>query len=643
MTKRYKPKKLSLLEVLVVIFLCLFFLALVPLAFNKTRSEAMRTTCSNNVSYIGKAMLVYANDYNGELPHAGGKESRWSGLIGWDAVDRFAAFGLHRDSSGGWATISSSLYLLVKYGSVAPKTFVCPGDIGTTVFKTTDYGAGDREFISLWDFGPESAKHCSYAYHMPYCLYRLNTSSEPSIAVVADRNPWIDSPAGQAKNMTGFNPDGGEEAVKIGNTVAHQEDGQNVLFLDGHVNFEKHAFCGNNDDNIYTFWDGGDLRRGGLPIPRMSFPQHKLDSLLVNDPTQTKIKDISVHDEILGMAELKARAKDLKYTIVTPHLDAKLERSINLLWCNTYQLAWNELCRLVGGSISMEHAPSIVAKLNERTVSKEDIDQGSYVAMVGLAKEDIYNKILNQLDEKFQGRANPALFKSVPPMDWIAYAYLFKSLPFEWAFTRFHNNLRFEGYYVDSFGIKQLMDFDAAELKMASQVQILDYNNVDDFIIELKTRAEDDRLILAKVQPQTTLGDTVKMVEHRIINAKPGKIGLSSNLYIPILNFDILREYSEFYERRIKTSNTLIDGTTIGYAAQSVRFRLDETGAVLKSEAIIVPAMGMGLVFDKPFLILLKRREANNPYFALWVGNAELLIPVEKKQVERTEQNIAKN
>jgi len=103
------------------------------------------------------------------------------------------------------------------------------------------------------------------------------------MAVAADRNPWIDSPAAEAKDMAAFNPDGRRGAVNIGNTIAHQEDGQNVLFMDCHVNFEKRATCGINDDNIYTYWDGGDRRRGGVPIPGASEPQDRLDSFLVHD------------------------------------------------------------------------------------------------------------------------------------------------------------------------------------------------------------------------------------------------------------------------------------------------------------------------------------------------------------------------
>ena len=102
------------------------------------------------------------------------------------------------------------------------------------------------------------------------------------MAVAADRNPWMDSTSASAKDISGFDPDGGKEMVKVGNAIAHQEDAQNVLFLDIHVGQEKKPFCGINDDNIYTSWDGGDIRIGTPPVI-VSKPQDKLDSLLVHD------------------------------------------------------------------------------------------------------------------------------------------------------------------------------------------------------------------------------------------------------------------------------------------------------------------------------------------------------------------------
>jgi hypothetical protein len=81
--------------------------------------------------------------------------------------------------------------------------------------------------------------------------------------------------------------------------------------------------------------------------------------------------------------------------------------------------------------------------------------------------------------------------------------------------------------------------------------------------------------------------------------------------------------------------NTPVKNLVTSEVKQLVRFQLNEKGAVLKSEATIaVAALAIArplnlhiMVFDKPFLILMKQARAPRPYFALWVGNASLLVP----------------
>ncbi len=279
-----KRKGFTLVELLVVIAIIALLMGILMPALARVRQIAFRMVCGTNLSGIGKAMLIYANDYDDELPRSGGRNSVWNTVIpAWDAANRFTAYGLSADGSGGKGSISSCFYLLVKYAEVTPKSFICKGDAGTTEFKPSDYNAGGKELIDLWDFGPEPRKHCSYSYHQPFGLYALTTASEPGLAVAADRNPWIESPAGDARQFPGrYSPTGGREAVKAGNAMQHQEDGQNVLFLDNHVSFEKQAFCGINDDNIYTFWNGGDIRVGAAPALGNE-PKDRADSLLVHD------------------------------------------------------------------------------------------------------------------------------------------------------------------------------------------------------------------------------------------------------------------------------------------------------------------------------------------------------------------------
>jgi hypothetical protein len=248
------------------------------------RSVAFHMTCGTNLSGIGRAMLIYANDYEDELPKASGKNSKWVTKIpDWEAKNRFDAYNVRPDGSGGEGSISSSLYLLVKYGEVPLKNFICTGDVGIKEFKPGSYKVRDRDLIDLWDFGPEPQKHYSYSYHVPYGGYPLTMSCDPGMAVAADRNPWIDSPFQKARSFKAFDPDGSKEAIKAGNAVAHKADAQNVLFLDCHVGQQIRSFCGINEDNIYTYWNGEDKRRGTPPKLGCK-PADRADSLLVNDP-----------------------------------------------------------------------------------------------------------------------------------------------------------------------------------------------------------------------------------------------------------------------------------------------------------------------------------------------------------------------
>ena len=278
-----RRKGFTLVELLVVIAIIALLMGILMPALARVRQIAYRLYCGTNLSGIGKAMLIYGNDFDDEMPQSGGVGGTYVKTIAnWKAPTRAGAFGSPPNGS-----ITSCFYLLIKYCEVGPKSFLCKGDSGATEFNPSAYGAVGIDLIDLWDFGPNPQEHCSYAYHQPFGSYGLTTSSEPGMAVAADPNPWQErgSGANSGRNpldFADFDPDGSTEVSRLGNAVTHQDDGQNVLFMDGHTSFEKKANCGIDEDNIYTLWNAGEKRKGVRSRPE-DIPLKKNDSYLVTD------------------------------------------------------------------------------------------------------------------------------------------------------------------------------------------------------------------------------------------------------------------------------------------------------------------------------------------------------------------------
>jgi hypothetical protein len=286
-------------DFLVVLALAVFLLTLAGPLASKPRAQASRVVCRANLGRIGKAMLVYAGDYDGALPRAGGPTTTWGCLgINWAAPDRHTAYGVTPDTNeGGRASISSCFYLLVKYLEMPTKVFVCPSDQGSTPFALTDEESvprSDFQFIDAWDFGNCPFNKCSYTYHIPFSQYALTTTRDPNLAVAADRSPWIAGPAYDVdtESWAVFMPDippynGTVHQARQGNAWSHEKDGQNVLFLDGRAVFERRSHCGVVDDNIYTrsTMSSRSDPLGTMPSTGSWFrPTNESDSLLVHDP-----------------------------------------------------------------------------------------------------------------------------------------------------------------------------------------------------------------------------------------------------------------------------------------------------------------------------------------------------------------------
>jgi prepilin-type N-terminal cleavage/methylation domain-containing protein len=308
-----KKKGFTLIELLVVIAIIAMLLAILMPALSKVKRLAMRLVCGTNTKGMGTAMNVYAFDYDDEFPKQGGKgDNSWAAPALFK-TDSWAIIDEDWKANDN-VSVASSLYLLVREADVSPKSFVCPA-AKEDEFKISDFlGTGPdtvvvgTELTDIWDFGPEPTLYCSYSYQQPYQDGSTSPSFAPtgtgnaSKAILGDRNPWCDKELtgvgyedpsddykSQVSKITWQNASS-HKFVQRGNSGAHDREGQNILYNDGHSEFARHADVGHNNDNVYTqrvdadaienkWRTGRDMR----PIETWGYSFNRNDSVLVND------------------------------------------------------------------------------------------------------------------------------------------------------------------------------------------------------------------------------------------------------------------------------------------------------------------------------------------------------------------------
>jgi len=279
-----KKKGFTLVELLVVIAIIALLMSILMPALARVRELANRVVCGTNCRGTVNAMLVYANDTEAQkFPRAAGPTSVWGATAAFDALTMNAAFDILIPTRPGAASITASLYLLVRHDYTSPKQFICKSDpIATQAFEHPDQGG-------VWDVALPR-EQCSYSYHVPYSYtsggvtlaYPITPASDPTMVVVADRNPFV-APSDM-------------DYLETGNSEAHQLDGQNAAYVDAHVTFEKNPAVGLDGDNIYTIAAPRpptgppppvDVMLGTVPAiggTAVSGPVDRRDSVVVSQP-----------------------------------------------------------------------------------------------------------------------------------------------------------------------------------------------------------------------------------------------------------------------------------------------------------------------------------------------------------------------
>ena len=193
---------------------------------NQARRTRQIYQCSSNLGQIGSAVVAYANDNDDYLPRPRYQHTRWLPAKGETS-----------------ASSSSGLFKLISSGYESPTVFLCPA-------------VGGESFVvrsGMVDFPGQDNVSYSYQHNLgPKGLRRSDpalTGVQSRMAILADSTPVFVN--GQFR----------KDRVDSPTSDNHDRRGQNVLFLDMHVDFARDSQAGVGGDQIYLI-EGVRIYRG---------------------------------------------------------------------------------------------------------------------------------------------------------------------------------------------------------------------------------------------------------------------------------------------------------------------------------------------------------------------------------------------
>jgi hypothetical protein len=319
-------------------------------------------------------------------------------------------------------------------------------------------------------------------------------------------------------------------------------------------------------------------------------------------------------------------AQESSSSKIIPVPTIELDSNSSFMYCSTMEMMWNDLSNYLGEKPSSSERNKTIELLNE-SISKNyqtPIEEEFVVIQTGLVKDDIVSKINTELKQKFNDSWTPPLSMSDDAL--VSYAHLKKEVKFHYLLDdHFYNQPFNNNVHVDYFGIKE-----GDPNRNRKGILIYDYKNSDDFIVQIKCKDSLDEIYFAKIPFESTLLNSYQKVLDRLKVENMEVFNGGDILKIPYIKFDTTMHYSELEQSSL--SNELLNNKMFQNVSQRISFDLNPQG--IKLESIVESIIDFAdfenpppriLAFDKPFLIIMKRKNSDQPYFMYRVSGTEFM------------------